>query len=112
MGITRGGGGHVHSYRAQLRLRTVVLGAQRNLKMYLVPPFPSRMHKPRLSCLLSGHTTKPKTTIRSFKKESVLTFRLVKKKKEKKEFAASENRVFPVIRMTDRGQLTVCHRFL
>lgn len=93
---------HVDSNRAQLRLRTVVLGAQRNLKMYLVPPFPSRMHKPRPSCLLSGHTTKAKTTIRSFKKESVLTLRLVKKKKEKKEFAMSENRVFPVIRMTDR----------
>lgn len=65
----------------------MVLRAQRNLKIYLRSILYFMDAQTKANCFFSGHTTKAKTTIQSFKKESVLTFRLVKKKKEKKDFA-------------------------
>lgn len=51
--------------------------------MYLVPPLTSQIHNPRPITFFSECTTKAKTTIQGINKESFLTFRLVKKEKNR-----------------------------
>lgn len=83
-----------------------VLKAKRNLKMHLVLPFTSQIHNPRPITFFSEYTTKAKTITQGINTDSFLTVRLVKEKK--KEFAVPENGIF-ITRMTDGGQLTICH---
>lgn len=80
------------------------------LEMYLVPPFTSQIQKWRPITFFSECTTNTKTTIQHINKRNFLTFRIVKKG-GKPKFAMPENDTF-IIRMTDEGQLIICHWFL
>jgi len=69
---------------AQLRLRTVVLKAQRNLKMYVVPPVTSRMHKPRPTAFSQGVQPKPRLQSEASRKKVFKHSDLSKRTREKK----------------------------